>query len=147
MDNRNYQTNQVAKLSAEISLLAEMHNRRLSDAAQEMWVESLMKFQGPALTTVLRKECTSARMPSLGDVLNEMQRIARDEANRRRRQREEREDAERLERLRNMTTEEQGQLDASFARLMRALDGDPVAKRELEEIARTFSDVPEGSNR
>lgn len=65
---------EMADLSQQVALLAEMYNRRLSDAAMEMWVESLAPRYGTALRKAMRKACQQQFMPSLGEVLEYVRR-------------------------------------------------------------------------
>lgn len=59
----------LTRLRQSVMLLAEVHGRRLSDAALAQWVSSLSPYADrPSIWAAMTAACEAERMPSIGDV-------------------------------------------------------------------------------
>lgn len=67
-------SNDLQRLRQAISLLMDVHSRRMSEEAMTHWVKRLSPYaKGKALWAALERACDEKTMPSVGWILEQMQ--------------------------------------------------------------------------
>lgn len=67
------------ELTEQVQMLHEVHSRRLSDRALEMWVEALQEFRPAIVESAIKAACRERMFPGLGWVIEAATAIRRRE--------------------------------------------------------------------